>query len=94
MSKNKSRSFSIYLLKQGYDANNALEADHGLGAPETGRNLPVGATLYVMDNVPTEPWWRSYFGIDKNLKQVSKGAIVFLPVKKPMLRGLFRKRLS
>lgn len=78
--KNKSRSFSIYLLKQGYDASNALEDDHDL-QPQTAAHLSDGASLYVLDSVARQPWWRDYFGIAKDLKQVSKGAMVFLPVK-------------
>lgn len=78
--KNKSRSFSIYLLKPGYNATNALEDDHGL-QPEMATNLPAGASLYILDSFPRQPWWQDYFGITKNLNQESKGALVFLPVK-------------
>jgi len=76
----KSRSFSIYLLKQGKDATNSLKADHRLeeGVPAT--NLPAGSTLFVLDNVPRDPWWKSYFGVTKPLKQATKGALIFLPV--------------
>lgn len=79
--KNKSRSFSIYLLKQGYDATNTLADDHGLEAVTTATNLPTGAVLYILDTPPRAPWWREYFGIAKDLSQASKGALVFLPVK-------------
>lgn len=78
--KNKTRSFSIYLLKQGYDATNSLEDDHKLQS-EAAAYLPAGATLYVLDSPPQTPWWRNYFGIARDLKQASKGALVFLPVK-------------
>lgn len=78
--KNKNRSFSIYLLKPSFDASNALEDDHGLEA-ENAAHLPAGASLFVLDRQPTTPWWRGYFGITKDLKQVSKGALVFLPVQ-------------
>jgi uncharacterized protein (TIGR04141 family) len=78
----KSRSFSIYLLKDGYDATNALKDDHGMevGADATG--LLEDATLFVLDNAPREPWWKGYFGVSKPLRQVTKGALVFLPVGK------------
>lgn len=76
----KSRSFSIYLLKQGVDASNALKEDHALGDPIHGDALPEGATLYILDNPPHPPWWKSYFGITENLLQEQKGAVVFLPV--------------
>lgn len=77
----KSRNFSIFLLKTGFDAKNALKDEHSLGEPLVEvENLPVGATLYLADNVPTDPWWKSYWGINCNLQQGLKGAIVFLPV--------------
>lgn len=76
----KSRSFSIYLLKQGFDASNALKDDHRLDGAVDAANLPDGASIFVLDNHPIEPWWKGYFGIKKNLKQVTKGALIFLPV--------------
>lgn len=76
----KSHSFSIYLLKQGFDASNALRDDHTLDEDISAQGLPEGATLYVLDSEPRSPWWRAYFGIEKNLTQMNKGALVFLPV--------------
>jgi uncharacterized protein (TIGR04141 family) len=76
----KSRSFSIYLLKQGYDASNALKDDHALDGDVGASELPEGASLFVLDNPPREPWWKGYFGLAKPLTQASKGALVFLPV--------------
>jgi len=75
----KSYSFSIYLLKQGYDSNNSLKEDHQLQVI-TAQNLPSGAELYLLDSIPKPPWWRDYFGISKPLSQGSKGAIIFLPI--------------
>ena len=43
-------------------------------------NLPDGATLYLADKTPRDPWWKSYWGINRDLRQVLKGAIVFLPI--------------
>jgi uncharacterized protein (TIGR04141 family) len=79
MSKAKSRCFSIYLLKPGYDASNALKGDHTLDNEVVASRLPAGASLFVLDSVPREPWWKAYFGLDKKLTQSSKGALVFLP---------------
>jgi uncharacterized protein (TIGR04141 family) len=77
----KSRNFSIYLLKTGYNAQNALKDSHSLGEPLTDvENLPAGATLYLADNNPIDPWWKAYWGINRHLQQVLKGAIVFLPI--------------
>ncbi len=76
----KSRSFSIYLLKESFSTYNTLKDDHNLEGDVEGADLPEGATLYVLDNQATPPWWKNYFGIRKNLTQTLKGAIVFLPV--------------
>lgn len=76
----KSRSFSIYLLKEGFDATNAVRKDHALDDDIGAQGLPEGATLFVLDSDPRPPWWKSYFGVEKNLLQASKGALVFLPV--------------
>ncbi len=75
----KKRSFSIYLLKTSFNASNALKAEHSLEAASATK-LPIGASLYVSDTPETEPWWKAFWGIRKNLKQLSKGAIVFLPL--------------
>ena len=77
----KSRPFSIYLLKAGFDASNALKDDHRLKDQVAATSLPEGASLFVLDNAPRTPWWKIYFGISKNLNQVTKGALIFLPVE-------------
>jgi uncharacterized protein (TIGR04141 family) len=75
----KSRPFSIYLLKLGYDAANSLAEDHHLTQIEAG-TLPEGASLFLLDGQPRAPWWKSYFGVQQVLRQVSKSALLFLPV--------------
>lgn len=75
----KTRSFSIYLLKDAFNAQNALKDDTKLEAGVDANGLPEGAVLHVLDNTPYTPWWSGYFGIQKKLEQVSKGSIVFLP---------------
>ena len=59
----KSRSFSIYLLKLGYDATNALRDDHPLDDAFDADALPAGSELYVLDNASRDPWWKRYFDI-------------------------------
>ncbi len=76
----KSHSFSIYLLKDGFTAANTLKDDHALNDQMQGDDLPDDARLFVLDNPPTPPWWKGYFGIQQPLMQTLKGAIVFLPV--------------
>lgn len=78
---NKTRSFSIYLLKTAFDSANALKDEHGLDATVAANNLPENATLFILDKNPMPPWWKSYFDIKQDLNQVLKGAIVFIPVE-------------
>lgn len=76
----KSRSFSIYLLKEGYEAATALKSDHSLEETEA-TDLPEGASLFVSDFPAKPPWWKAYFGVVSPLLQSHKGALVFLPVE-------------
>ena len=76
----KSNSFTIYLLKKGYDDKNSLKKDHPLEKGVKATNLPMRCTLFVLDIRPRNLWWRSYFGISPGLNQASKGALIFLPV--------------
>lgn len=75
----KTRSFTIFLLKEPHTGADALKEDTDLEAGVASDHLPEGASLYVLDNVPKQPWWKTYFGVQKDLWQASKGAIVFLP---------------
>ena len=75
----KTKPFSIYLLKDGFNHENALKEDHKLEEADAAE-LPEGAHLFLLDTPPRTPWWRSYFGIEKELLQASKGALVFLNV--------------
>ena len=77
----KTRSFSIFLLKAGYNAQNSLKPDHQLLDDFQAQNLPQGASLFVSDRFKTTPWWVNYFSIDGDLEQESKGALIFLPVR-------------
>ncbi|WP_174044153.1 DUF6119 family protein [Rhizobium rhizogenes] len=76
----KSRGFSIYLLKEGYDGTNALRDDHALDDDVGAQELPENASLFVLDSAPRPPWWKGYFNIGKELTQVTKGALIFMPV--------------
>lgn len=78
---NKSRSFSIFLLKSDVKAPaDALKAGHALVDTIKGEGLPDGAVLYVLDTDARPIWWAGYFGLTTKLEQMSKGALVFLPV--------------
>lgn len=75
----RTRSFSIYLLKPNVQPATALEPGHNLD-PETGATqLPPGSLVFILDSHPREPWWKAFFGIPRQLSQVGKGAIVFVP---------------
>ncbi|MDU6606278.1 MAG: TIGR04141 family sporadically distributed protein [Streptococcus salivarius] len=77
----KTRPFSIYLLKDGYNANNSLKQDHGLQSNFHAQSLPAGSSLFISDKIETIPWWVDYFNISGNITQKNKGALIFLPVK-------------
>ncbi len=74
----KSRTFSLYLLKKGYNASNALKPENSLeDISEKCSALPQGTTLYVMDKPPTSI---GRFGMNKKyfMKNFSlKGDIVY-----------------
>lgn len=76
----KRRTFSIYLLKDGFDASNSLKSDHDLQEGFEAKDLPEGAKIFVLDSAPRDPWWKSYFAITAPLSQTQKGALVFIPV--------------
>ncbi|MBY2968026.1 hypothetical protein HF251_36190 [Rhizobium leguminosarum] len=65
----KSRSFSIYLLKPGFDQTNTLVDGHPLDAKVQANFLPEGARLFLLDSKPQPPWWSGYFGVQKDLNQ-------------------------
>jgi uncharacterized protein (TIGR04141 family) len=75
----KTRSFSIFLLKEDATPDDALKDDNALNANVAANNLPEGARLFLLDNPPNPPWWKAYFGVDQDLLQGSKGALVFVP---------------
>jgi hypothetical protein len=70
----RARPFSVFLLKDGYDADNALASDHKLGDPVAATSLPSGSVLYIFDGLPREPWWKLYFGVPGKLIQSTKAA--------------------
>jgi uncharacterized protein (TIGR04141 family) len=74
----KTHPFSIFLLKNGFNPTNSLANDHGLQLAVGATNLPTGTSLYILDSERTRPWWRSYFGVQEELWQQFKGALLFL----------------
>lgn len=77
----KTRSFSIYLLKDSETPQNALKDDHTLTTiANEYATLPTGAILFIADKKMSPPWWKDYWGIKNDLFQVQKGALIFLPI--------------
>lgn len=75
----KTKPFSIYLLKDGFDHTNSLKEEHSLEDAEA-TDLPEGAQLYILDTPARPPWWKQFFGIEKELYQAAKGALIFISV--------------
>ncbi|MEG0915396.1 MAG: DUF6119 family protein [Myroides sp.] len=77
----KSRSFSIYLLKDNFSSQNSLKEDHELELiEEDNTKLPENAVMYISNRKSTPPWWKSYWGLNKTLNQSQKGALIFLKI--------------
>lgn len=77
----KSRNFTVYLLKRGFNVDNALKDENNLTRlTEDETNIPEGGVMYFGQSPIKQPWWKEYWGINQDLKQSSAGAIVFLPV--------------
>src|SRR5690606_37948564 len=76
----KKRSFSIHLLKDGFGPFNTFKEDHPLEMIDEEENtkLPENAVTYISAKAARDTWWKAYWGINKNLNQVQKGALVFL----------------
>lgn len=73
----RSRTMSIYLLKEGIQDSDALKQDRKINQVTDG-SIPNGATLFLYDPVATPPWWKSYLNIKNEISQSLKGAILFL----------------
>lgn len=77
----KSRSFTIYLLKEGFNPTNTLKDNHGLQMVNPSEaNLPTNAVMYILNNNSTAPWWKNYWNVNIDLQQSLKGALVFLKI--------------
>lgn len=77
----KTHSFSIYLLKQDFDSTNTLADGHTLLPAANATKLPENSSLFILDSKSKRPWWREYFGVQEDLWQQLKGALLFIPVK-------------
>lgn len=53
----KSRNFSVYLLKRGFNADNALKDENNLTRlMEDETNIPEGGVMYFGQSPIKQPW--------------------------------------
>ena len=83
MTKKKSRHFSIYLLKNGYNSTNALDNETKPTLRKTkAEHLPATAVAYILDTPRTQTWWCLRYGIEEEPLQIAKrSGLLFIPVK-------------
>lgn len=63
----RSQNFSIYLLKKGFNPGNSLKDNHNMTPVVNAQNLPNGAIMYLADNHPKLPWWKTYWGVSEDI---------------------------
>ncbi|MCA4792688.1 DUF6119 family protein [Myroides odoratimimus] len=78
--KERSRGFTLYLLKKEVTPDLALKDDHGLKEVKDASKLPEGARMFLSNNKAKEPWWGDYFGVNNKLLQKQEGALVFIKI--------------
>ena len=76
----ESHTFTFYLLRKGFNPNNALDNVKGL-KPIQNYAAIKGAYLYILKTKPKEPWWKEFLELNTQIKQKYTGGILFLPVK-------------
>ena len=79
----KQHTYSIYLLKKGFDFKNALKDDNDLKV-YTDSSLPNNAIMYYKVTNPCDPWWKVYWGATFKEKCSLGCALVFYPYKNRM----------
>lgn len=76
----KCRTYSIYLLRDGFDSSNAIKSTASLTLCSA-TNIPAGASMFITHAVPTDPWWKNYWGASFSQQQTSLSSLVFYPYK-------------
>ncbi len=76
----KTRTFSIYLLKEEVRIEDALKENHGLSRLDGNDSTldEPNITIYLSEARTTPPWWKAYLGIEQDLNQRQEGALVFI----------------
>src|SRR5690242_9096017 len=79
----KARSFSIFLLKEGYATPaKALKPGNGLSKASHAGAVGTSWPTYLATKPGASPWWRGYFGISNPVTQGFAAAIVFVTTNK------------
>jgi uncharacterized protein (TIGR04141 family) len=80
----KTNFFSVYLLQENYDQHNAIREDSRelFGDPIKAKNIPHDGAMYLYENEAKTPWWIDYCGVNIDIENSSRGAILFIPVNK------------
>lgn len=82
MASNKSNPFTIYLLKEGFNEENALITSDSLKELNSSQWCNIqNCKIFVEQRPTTEPWWKTYLGITETLSQAQAGGILFINVK-------------
>ncbi|NEA35729.1 DUF6119 family protein [Streptomyces sp. SID13031] len=74
----KAHSFSVYLLKNGYDASNSLDPGHKLEESHLAISIPGVKRVFILKGQAKPPWWKAYFHLKDDLPQIFQGSLVFL----------------
>ncbi len=78
--KSKSNTLSIYLLKDGFNADSALKENHNLDGDLRNESQHQQVIRYSK-NTFNPPWWKDYLGINDQISQGIQGAVLFLTVE-------------
>ena len=74
------KSISIFLLKEHYSVDSALEDGHEYKEVTPGHALPSGTRMFIRRGKGKAPWWKDFFGITEDLRQQSNSAAAFVPI--------------
>ena len=82
----KQQTFSIYLLKDGYNDTNCFKTQYKerlekLERNQWNNNTIEDASLFLQKNFPKPPAWKDYFGISKEINNELQGSILIIPIK-------------
>lgn len=75
------RPLSIFLLKSGRGIGDSIEESEQLEeAPMCGQ-FSSESRFFLRLGKPRKPWWLDYFGVQKDIRSLANGALVFIPTR-------------